>query len=95
MQTHWRCRLRTSSLGGSSHPGMGASSHSPRRADKYSLGVNSVPDPTLLLVDDEEIHCRALQKAFEHRGNVSAAARAPGMYRRTLQRELHRHPQRA
>ena len=74
---------------------MGASSHSPQRADKYSLGVNSAPDPKLLLVDDEEIHCRALQKAFEHRGNVSAAARALGMYRRTLQRELHRHPQRA
>ena len=74
---------------------MGASSHSPRRADKYSLGVKSVPDSKLLLADDEEIHCRALQKAFEHRGNVSAAARAPGMYRRTLQRKLHKHPQRA
>jgi len=74
---------------------MGASSHSPQRADKYSLGVNSAPDPKLLLVDDEEIHCRALQKAFEIRGNVSAAARALGRYRRTLQRKRHKHPQRA
>ena len=31
----------------------------------------------------------------EHRGNVSAAARALGMYRRTLQRKLNKHPQRA
>ena len=74
---------------------MGASSHSPQRADKYSLGVKSVPDPKLLLVDDDELHCWALQKAFEHRGNVSAAARALGMYRRTLPRKLRKHPQRA
>ena len=74
---------------------MGASSHSPQRADKYSLGVKSVPDPKLLLVHDDEIYCRAPQKAFEHRGNVSAAARALGMYRRTLPRKLRKHPQRA
>ena len=27
----------------------------------------------------------------EHQGNISAAARALGMHRRTLQRKLHRH----
>ena len=30
--------------------------------------MNSVPDPKLLLVDDEEIYCWTLQKAFERRG---------------------------
>ena len=72
----------------------------PVEADTIEAAFNHVQGDENAPVSDQPLSVSRLtwehiqHVLAAHRGNVSAAARALGMYRRTLQRKLNKHPQR-
>lgn len=76
----------------------GAINYLPKPADADSILAAFEPDSSLPEVPDDppslkRLEWEHIQRVLnEHNGNISAAARALGMHRRTLQRKLKKRP---